>query len=173
MQLLATNIYYVLNDRTTKLFMKGDVDLSVAVGEEGAATSISDAEAEAILKIETEVDIFVVDKNRAGAGGAFFKYLNVTNFDLARYGVLKSIDRNNYKHNCLYLALEAGCLSDVKLQQLVLTVRNRTICTCDLSNVCNVLEINIEISSLRNDNEKSRVEHYPQYPFVEYDEHII
>ena len=56
----------------------------------------------------------------------------------------KGIDRNNYKHNCLCLALEAGGVSDIKLQQLILTLRNRTIHKCDLSNVCNVLEINIE-----------------------------
>ena len=37
----------------------------------------------------------------------------------------KSVDRNNYKHNCLYLALEAGGLSDIKFQELILTLRNR------------------------------------------------
>ena len=67
------------------------------------------------------------------------------------------------------LALEAGGVSDVKLQQLIFTLRNRTIHTCDLSNVCNVLDINIELISLRYDNEKCRVEHYPQYPSVGYD----
>ena len=66
------------------------------------------------------------------------------------------------------LALEAGGLSDVKLQQLVLTLRNRTIHKCNLSNVCNVLEINIEIISFRNDNVKCRVGHYPMHPYVEY-----
>ena len=34
---------------------------------------------------------------------------------------------NNYKHNCLYLALQAGGLSDIKLQELILTLRNRHI----------------------------------------------
>ena len=68
----------------------------------------------------------------------------------------------------IFVALEAGGVSDVKLQQLILALRNRTIHKCDLSNVCNVLEINIELISLRDDNEKYRVEHYPQYPYVEY-----
>ena len=94
--------------------MKGDVDLNVVVGEEGAATRISDAEAEALLKIETNVYMFVVYNNKTRAGGTFFKYLNLTNFDLAKYDLCKHIDRNNCKHNCLYLALEAGCLSDIK-----------------------------------------------------------
>ena len=88
MKLLTSTIYYALSDRTINLLMKGDVDLSVAVVEEGAATSISDAEAEAILKIETEVDIFVVDKNKTRAGGAFFNCLNNTIFDFDKYGIL-------------------------------------------------------------------------------------
>ena len=61
------------------------------------------------------------------------------------------MDRSNYKHNCLYLALKAGGLSDIKLQHLKLTLRNRTIHKCDLSNVCNELQTNIEITSIRND----------------------
>ena len=52
---------------------------------------------------------------------------------------LTHVDRNNYKHNCLLLALEAGGLTDAKLQQFILTLRNRTNHKCDLSNVCNVL----------------------------------
>ena len=96
--------------------------------------------------------------------------MNLTNFDLPKYGLFKHVDRNSYKHNCLFLAFEAGGLSDVRLQHLVLTLRNRAIQKCDLSNVCNVSEINIEIISPRDDNEKCRVEHYPQYPSAECDE---
>ena len=112
-----------------------------------------------IIETETEVEIFVVDKNKTRAGGAFFNCLNNTLFDFDKYGIFKKVDRNNYKHNCLYLALEAGGLSDIKLQQLILTLRNRTIHKCDLSNVCDVLEIHIELISIRDDG-TSRVEHY-------------
>ena len=66
--------------------------------------------------------------------------------------------------------MEAGGLSDIKLQELILTLRNRTIHKCDLSNVCNVLEININIISIRNDGKKSDVEHYPSSPHINYDE---
>ena len=34
-------------------------------------------------------------------GGAFFPYLNNTVYDLDKYGISKTVDRNNYKHNCL------------------------------------------------------------------------
>ena len=81
------------------------------------------------------------------------------------------IDRDNYKHNCLYLALKAGGFSDIKLQHLILTLRNRSIHKCDLNNVCNVSEINIELSSLKDAEVKSRTEHYPAG--IDFQENII
>ena len=37
----------------------------------------------------------------------------------------KTVDKNIYKHNCLYLALISGGLPDIKLQDLLLSLRNR------------------------------------------------
>ena len=102
---------------------------------------------------------FIVDKNRTGAGGSFFPYLKITIFDLSKYGIFKIVDRRNCKHNCLYLALQSGGLSYIKLQELILSLRNRHVQECGLENVCNTLKIRIEIISLRSDGE-SRVEHY-------------
>ena len=44
--------------------------------------------------------------------------------------------------------------------RLILTFRNRHIHKCDLFNLCDTLEIHIELISLRNDGETNRVEHY-------------
>ena len=68
------------------------------------------------------------------------------------------------------MALQAGGLSDIQLQELILTLRYRTIRKCDLSNVCNTLEINIEYIPIRNDGKKSDVEHYPKSPHIGYNE---
>ena len=76
------------------------------------------------------------------------------------YGVFKSVDGDNYRHTCLYLALKAGGLPDIKLQELLLSLRDRHIHKCDLRNVCNTLEIHIELISLRNGGGTNRVEHY-------------
>ena len=67
-----------------------------------------------MIDIEKEIEIFVVDKNKTRAGGTFFPCLNNTNFDLDNYGIFKKVDRNNFKHNCLYLALKYCGLSDSK-----------------------------------------------------------
>ena len=113
-----------------------------------------------LFMLKKNVELFIVDKNETRAGGSFFPYLHIIIFDLSKYGIFKTVDRNNYKHNCLYLASQAGGLSDVKLQELILSLRNRHIHKCDLENVCKTLEIHIELISLRNDGETNRVEHY-------------
>ena len=115
----------------------------------------------------------VTNNDKTRPGGAFFPYLTNTVYDLYKYGIFKTVGRNNYKHNCLYLALQAGGLYDIKLQELILTFRNRTIHKCDLSNVCNALEITIEHISLRNGCKSCVVEHYPKSPYIAYNENII
>ena len=51
--------------------------------------------------LKKNVELFIVDKNETRAGGSFFPYLNVTIFDLSKYGIFKTVDRKDYKHNCL------------------------------------------------------------------------
>ena len=157
MYLPTAKRYYALNDRTINLLMKGNVDMSASTGEDGidfhsrgAEALFSDAESVKAVLREKVVEMFIVDKNRTRAGGSFFPYLNNTIFDLAKYGIFKTVDRHNYKHNCLYLALQAGGLSDVKLQELILSLRNRHIHKCDLENDCKTLETHIELIPLRN-----------------------
>ena len=55
--------------------------------------------------------------------------------------------------------MESGGLSVAKLQELVLSLRNRHIHECDLKIVCNTLEIHIELISAKTDG-LSRIEHY-------------
>ena len=150
MILPSSTRYYDLNDRTINLLMKGKIDMNAVTGEVDAPI-FSDAEISGLLEQEAEVLITVVkqDDTKTRPGGAFFPYLNNTNYDLDKYWIFKTVDRNNYKHNCLYLALQAGGLSYIQLQELILTLRNRPTHKCDLFNVCNTLEINIEVVSIR------------------------
>ena len=164
-------IYYDLNDRTLNLLMKGKLDMNAVTGDVDAP-KFSDAEISSLLDQDTDVCITVVKQygTTTRPGGAFFPYLNNTIYDLDKHGIFKTVDGNTYKHNCLYLALQAGGLSYIKLQELILTLRNRTIHKCDVSKVCNTLEINIELISIRTDGKKSGVEHYPKSPHIEYND---
>ena len=127
MYLFNSKRYYALNDRTINLLMKGDIDVSAATSETAEAITDSDKEVVDLINIEQKAELFTVEKNKTRAGGSFFPYLNIIIFDLSKYGIFKSVDRNNYEYNCLYLASQAGGLSDVKLQELILTLRNRHI----------------------------------------------
>ena len=159
MYLLASKRYYALNDRTINLLMKGDIDMSVATSETAEVITDSGKEVVHLINVEQEIEFPIVGKKRTRAGVSFFPYLNITIFDLSKYGIFKIVDRRNYKHTCLYLALQSGGLSDIKLQELILSLRNRHVHKCDLENVCNTLEIHIEIIPLRSNGE-NRVEHY-------------
>ena len=154
----------LLNDRTINLLMKGDVGMSVAITEADGLyygrADTSDGEVKKLVKKEKEVEAFIVDNNKARAGGSFFPYLNTTIFGLPKYGIFKSVDRKDYKHNCLYLALQSGGLPYIKLQELTLSLRNRHVHKCGLENVCNTLEAHIELLFLRSNGETNRVEHY-------------
>ena len=77
-----------------------------AVAGEVDAPEFTDAEMGGLLEQETEVLITVAKNNdtKTRPGGAFFPYLNNTtyeSYELDEYGVFKTVDRNNYKHNCL------------------------------------------------------------------------
>ena len=170
MYLFNPKRYYALNDRTMNLLMKGGIDMSATTSETAEVVTDSDKEVVDLINVEQEIELFTIEKNKTRSGGSFFPYLNITIFVLSQHGIFKFVDRKNYKHNFLYLALQAGGLSYIKLQELILTVRNHHIHKCDLSNLCNTLEINIELISIRNDGKKSDVDHYPQSPHIEYDE---
>ena len=121
---------------------QGEIDMSATTAKFGAApasNTVGDADVVGLLGNATEVGIFVVVKNTTRQGGAFFNYLNLTLVNLETDGLFKTVDRYNCKHNCLYLALQAGGLPYVKLQHLTVNLRSRIIHKCDLTNVCNAL----------------------------------
>ena len=151
MYLFNSKRYHALNDRTINLLLKGDIDMSARNSGTAEVITDSDKEVADLIGVEQEVGLFIVEQNMTRAGWSFFPYLNITIFDLSKSGMFKTVGRNTYKHNCLHLALQAGGLSDIKLQELILSSRNRHIHTCDLENVCNTLEIHIELISIKAD----------------------
>ena len=169
MKLLTAERHYALNDRTINLLLKGNIDMTASTSMKDGTNDAkgSDEDIVDLLDIETEVELFVIEKIRQGLV-EHFPFINNTIFIFDKYGIFKTVNKDNYKHNCLYLALEEGGLSHIKLQQLVLALRNRTIHKCDLENVCDALHIQIVIKSIRNDGD-TRVEHYG----TNYEESII
>ena len=79
MYLPTAQRYYVLNDRTINLLMKGKIDMSATNGDDDTDNHIkfSDVEAVDTVHKEKKVEMFIVDKNKTRAGGPFFPYLNI------------------------------------------------------------------------------------------------
>ena len=87
MYLFNSKRYYASNDRTINLLMKGDIDMSATTSESAEVITDSDKEIVDLINGEQEVELFIVDKSKARAGGSFFPYLNITTFDLSKYGI--------------------------------------------------------------------------------------
>ena len=87
MYLFSSKRYYALNDRTINLLMKGTIDMSATSSETAEVITNSDKEVVDLIGKEKEAELFIVDKNRTRAGGSFFPYLNITIFDLSKYGI--------------------------------------------------------------------------------------
>ena len=100
MFLFNSKRYYALNDRTVNLLMEGDTDMSATTSETAEVITDSDKEVVDLINVEQEVELFTVEKNKTRSGGSFFPYLDIIIFDLYKYGIFKSVDRKNYKHNC-------------------------------------------------------------------------
>jgi hypothetical protein len=86
--------------------------------------------------------------------GAFFPYLNdKTNIDLTRYGIYNTIDKDNYKTNCLLLALKmSGKFTDETIDNLKQYIKNHKVPVGKLKLVANAIGCSIRIKHMdRND----------------------
>ena len=78
MYLSNSTRYYALNDRTTNLLMKGDIDMNATTSETAEVITDSDKEVVDSINVEQEVELFTVEKDKTRAGGPFFPYLITT-----------------------------------------------------------------------------------------------
>ena len=91
MYLFNSKRYYDLNDRTINLLMKGDVDMSATTSETAEVITDSDKEVVDSINVEQQIELFTVEKNKTRAGGSVFPYLNITIFELSKYGIFNML----------------------------------------------------------------------------------
>ena len=87
MYLLNSERYYALKDRTTNLLMKGGIDTSATTSESAEVITGSGKEVVYSINVEQGIELFTVENNKTISGGSFFPYLNITIFDLSKYGI--------------------------------------------------------------------------------------
>lgn len=126
-------------------------DITIAIKEQSTIKLAPVRKYESQGFIDDDEEFINIKKKRSGA---FFKHVNLTNIDLSRYGIYKTIDENNYKDNCLIHALNMGGLDTTKLNQAKLAVKNRVIAKCKLEQLCDTIKCKLIIKTEDVDNKK-------------------
>lgn len=141
--------YYTLNDTTKQRLSNLIQEGTAIVGGGAVGANPSDEEFyEEYADFEyIELEKIVPMNVYQMANGAFFQYTHLTNFDLTRYGLFKLIDAKNYKDTCLIYALKQGGLSDEKLDQIKIYVKNRNIPKKDIQKICDLIKIKIIVKT--------------------------
>ena len=164
----GTNRYYFLNDRTMSNLMNGQIDENAVVtyGDEGSyETRGSDSAWVTIAgfsqNIESvEIKSRVKHPTKSIPAGAYFKYLNNTNFDFSKYGVFKYEERN-YEDNCFVMAMIGGGMEDEKLNAIRIECRNRIIPRIQIKNkICPDHNIVINVKTMRNSKDRGDIEYF-------------
>jgi len=135
------NKYYALNDNTRKRLLNL---VSENMIQTQAETNSDGEVITSIVKNEKiEFIPFTPKSKNLKLKGAFFKYINLTDLDLTRYGIYQEIDEENYYDTCLIYALKMAGIDDYKLECLKHKVKNRLIPKCDIELICDIIETKI------------------------------
>lgn len=81
--------------------------------------------------------------------GAFYPYLNESEYDLSEYGIYKEFSIDNYKDNCFIGVLKASKqFSEEEIQYARSLIRTRILRFCDLKPLCKVIGFNISQTTI-------------------------
>lgn len=141
----VNGLSYTLNDDTKRRLIKliqENLIISEEYTESDGRLSQEIYEADSI--VATPLNPRHVNQRRANA---FFKYNNLTNIDLSRYGVYVNNQPTNYNDTCLVVALRNGGLDEIRIETLKRIVKNRIIPKSDIEKVCELLKIQIRMKT--------------------------
>ncbi len=75
-----------------------------------------------------EEEVEVDEDYRDNPEGGFFPYINLSDLDLSQYQIFKTVDKKNYKDNCLvYACIQSGVFTDEEINYLRFMVKTRLI----------------------------------------------
>ena len=159
-QMKINDRYYAISDNT-----RNDL-LRIIRGEITIAEVITDSWGsfvEEYEKLTGDIEIGLVADNHIYQlhDGAFFRWTHNTTFDLTRYGVYKTGEKQDHTETCLLIALSNGGLEPEILEKLKIHVKNRIIPFSVLNKICDIAKIKIIIK--RNDTHHSKQVYGKQY----------
>jgi len=106
----------------------------------------SDAEIDLIVEMPNIQVKLAPTTRRLRSTGGFFKHINLTHFDLSRYGVYQKEEDIICEDNCLFLALKQGGFPEDRLDDLRITLRTRDIPEYRLKQVCDKFTCRLRVS---------------------------
>jgi hypothetical protein len=100
----------------------------------------------------------IVEKRQSEKqGGAFFRYLNPTKIDLTRQGVYNELNKENYKYNCLELALRNSNLFEESIyQDIRLQINDRNVPIKNLKAVADICKTQIILKVVESNRNNVR-----------------
>jgi hypothetical protein len=144
-------LHYTLSDKT-RLRLIDIINNGLVVNE--ASTESDGMVVQWITEIK-HFDIFVKPPTNqyAFVDVAFFPYINLTKFNLYKYGVFSLIDKDNYEDTCLIYALRMAGMDDERLELIKTKVKNRIIPKSSFNEICDLLQIKIILKTLKKSKE--------------------
>ena len=137
--------YYCLNDDFKKRLNDILFNRDQIINQGANFSDVEIIDKLSIAKL-IEISYFIPTNKYTKKEGAFFSYFNKTIFNLERYGIYKDFKENNYNDTCLISALKFGGIEEYKLNQVISFVKNRIIPSNKLNEICELLNIIIELS---------------------------
>lgn len=123
----------------------------------------------------------LINKNKKQSGG-FFKYYNKTDIDMSKYGIYTKeqweLKQWTEDDECLIHALKESNISEENICYLKTIIKDLNVPLCQLEEICNKLQIRIELKKVDvNNSSKERYIYGKKYEEVYqigyYDEHYF
>jgi len=87
--------------------------------------------------------------------GAFFKYYNLTDIDLSRYGIYKNIEESDYSDNCLIHSLkQSNIFTEEEISNIIIYCKTNDTSLNTINKISEEFNINFNIYRYRNDSVK-------------------
>lgn len=148
------NFQAKLNDYLNKgYFESQEINYSKEFGSDVGLVSFINQYGITNIKIVEKEEEPEVKKHHAGE---FFKYYCNMDMDLSRYGILKNFDAEYYNDACLIHALKVGGLSEEKLDEIKMKMKNSHLSQKELKTICG--NNNIKIILHKKVNSKGKEE---------------
>ena len=88
-------------------------------------------------------------KRRQRNAGAFWRYLNMSDIDLSKYGIFKSFIPENYKYSCFVYALQqSGRFTDEEIDLINDSINTRAYPCDTIKKLCELFEFSITVSNI-------------------------